>query len=324
MLKQQTKVNTFRQSRLVLAGLLSLLLGSGIAGCAATAPAPAGVLVEQPLTPEPMVVPYRTEIAIARLNEILQSAELTEPQRARLYYDRGVMYDSVGLAALARFDFMRALRLKPDMADAYNFIGIHHTLNGDFDSAYEAFDSALELEPDYQYVYLNRAIALQYDDKLELALRDFKQFQSIQPSDPYRALWLYLAQVEQSEQAAQAELRAQFVKLDKKQWASQIAAFYLGDISEQQLLNIASSNALEPKQLAEQLCEVYFYLAKWHALQKNPTQAIEYYKKTLATNVYEFVEHRYARLEMARLRQLVVAEGAAAEDAAAEDEEHAH
>lgn len=324
MLKQQTKVNTFRQSRLAFAGLLSLLLGSGIAGCAATAPAPAGVLVEQPLTPEPMVVPYRTEIAIARLNEILQSAELTEPQRARLHYDRGVMYDSVGLAALARFDFMRALRLKPDMADAYNFIGIHHTLNGDYDSAYEAFDSALELDPDYQYVYLNRAIALQYDDKLDLALRDFKQFQSIEPSDPYRALWLYLAQVEQSEQTAQAELRARFAKLDQKQWASQIAAFYLGDISEQQLLNIASSNALEPKQLAEQLCEVYFYLAKWHALQKNPTQAIEYYKKTLATNVYEFVEHRYARLEMARLRQQVVAEGAAAEDAATEEDGHAH
>ncbi len=319
MQKLQTKFKTLRQSRLALAGLLSLLLGSGIAGCVTTAPAPAGVLVEQPLTPEPMQVPYRTEIAIARLNEILQSADLTEPQRARLFYDRGVMYDSVGLSALARFDFMRALRLKPDMADAYNFIGIHHTLNGDYDSAYEAFDSALELDPDYQYVYLNRAIALQYDEKFELALRDFKQFQNIQPSDPYRALWLYLAQVQQSKETAATTLAAQFKQLDQKQWATQIAAFYLGTISEQQLLNIASSNALEPKQLAEQLCEVYFYLAKWHALQQNPTQAIEYYKKSLATNVYEFVEHRYARLEMARLRHQVVAEGVAAEDA-----EHVH
>lgn len=319
MQKQQTKLNPLRQSRLALAGLLSLLLGSGIAGCVSTTPAAAGVLVEQPLTPEPMQVPYRTEIAIARLNEILQSPELTEPQRARLYYDRGVMFDSVGLTALARFDFMRALRLKPDMADAYNFIGIHHTLNGEYDAAYEAFDSALELEPDYQYVYLNRAIALQYDDKLELALRDFKQFQSIQPSDPYRALWLYLAEVQQSKEVAIQGLASQLPKLDQKQWATQIAAFYLGSISEQQLLNIAGSNALEPKQLAEQLCEVYFYLAKWHTLQQNPTQAIEYYKKSLATNVYEFVEHRYARLEMARLRHQVVAEGAAAEDA-----EHVH
>jgi lipoprotein NlpI len=130
---------------------------------------------------------------------------------------------------------------------------------------------------------------------------------------------LYLAEVEQSKEIASANLAAQFKALDQKQWATQIAAFYLGTITELQLLNIASSNGLEPKQLAEQLCEVYFYLAKWHALQQNPTQAVEYYKKSLATNVYEFVEHRYARLEMARLRHQVVAEGAAAEDA-----EHVH
>ena len=41
-------------------------------------------------------------------------------------------------------------------------------------------------------------------------------------------------------------------------------------------------------------------------LKQNPTQVVAYYKKSLATNVYEFVEHRYARLEMTRLRQAVV------------------
>jgi len=280
-----------------------------------TSTAQPGTLVEQPLTPEPQPVPYRTEIAIARINEIVTSPEVTDEQRARLFYDRGVMYDSVGLPSLARFDFMRALRLKPNMADAYNFLGIHHTLSGDFESAYEAFDSALELEPDYQYVYLNRAIALQNDDKLDLALRDFRQFQQIKPEDPYRALWLYLAEIELSKEQADKTLAALMPKLDEKQWSRQIAAFYLGQISEQQLLAVASDNVTEPKQLAEQLCEVYFYLAKWHALQKNPTQAIEYYKKTLSTNIYEFVEHRYARLEMAKLRQQVVAQ---------DEHDHAH
>ena len=60
------------------------------------------------LTPEPLQVPYRNELAIARLSEILQRAELTEAQSAQLFYDRGVMYDSVGLRSLARLDFMRA------------------------------------------------------------------------------------------------------------------------------------------------------------------------------------------------------------------------
>ena len=304
-------------TKLAHASLLPLLLSAvvGLSGCATTSTVQPGVLVEQPLTPEPQPFPYRTEIAIARINEIVMSPEVTDEQRARLFYDRGVMYDSVGLTSLARFDFMRALRLKPDMADAYNFLGIHHTLSGDFESAYEAFDSALELEPEYQYVYLNRAIALQNDDKLELALRDFRQFQQIKPDDPYRALWLYLAEIEVSKQQADQHLAAILSKLDEKQWARHIAAFYLGQITEQQLLAIASDNVTEPKQLAEQLCEVYFYLAKWHTLQNNPTQAVEYYKKTLATNIYEFVEHRYARLEMTKLRQQVVAQ---------DEQSHAH
>lgn len=304
-------------TKLAQASLFPLLLvaAAGLSGCVTTSTAQPGILVEQPLTPEPQPIPYRTEIAIARINEIVASPEVSDEQRARLFYDRGVMYDSVGLPSLARFDFMRALRLKPDMADAYNFLGIHHTLSGDFESAYEAFDSALELEPDYQYVYLNRAIALQNDDKLDLALRDFRQFQQIKPEDPYRALWLYLAEIELSKEQADKTLAALMPKLDEKQWSRQIAAFYLGQISEQQLLTVASDNVTEPKQLAEQLCEVYFYLAKWHALQNNPTQAIEYYKKTLSTNIYEFVEHRYARLEMAKLRQQVVAQ---------DEHDHAH
>lgn len=292
-------------TKLLLAPLL-LVAVVALPACQLAPKAPVGVLVEDPLEPEPLAAPLRTEIAVARISEMLQNAKLTESERARLHYDRGVMYDSVGLSALARYDFMRALRLQPDMADAYNFIGIQHTISGDFEMAYDAFDSALELEPKYQYAYLNRGIALQYDGKLTLAISDFQQFQAMKPEDPYRSLWLYLAQVEQSAPQALAELTKHQQGLDPKVWASQIVAFYLGQISEAELLRSASRNISEPRQLAEQLCEVYFYLARWHGLQKNPTQAVAYYKKSLATNVYEFVEHRYARLEMTRLRQAVV------------------
>lgn len=287
---------------------LPLLLCAAVvfAGCQLAPKAPAGVLLENPLEPEPLAAPFRTEVAIARISEMLQSGKMSEQERARLHYDRGVMYDSVGLSALARYDFMRALRLKPDMADAYNFMGIQHTLNGDFDQAYEAFDAALELEPKYQYAYLNRAIALQYDGKQELAIDDFRAFQALKPDDPYRSLWLFLAIAEQSEAEALAMLAQAQSKLDPEVWASQIVAFYLGQINEQQLLQKAATGAIEPRELAEQLCEMYFYLAKWHSLKQNPTQALAYYKKSLSTNVYEFVEHRYARIEMALLRQAVV------------------
>lgn len=281
----------------------SLLLCAAVitTGCATSPKAPQGVLVEDRLLPEAEATPVRSEIAISRITEMLQSAALDKSQQAKLYYERGVMYDSVGLSVLARIDLIRALRLKPDMADAYNFIGIHHTMNAEYESAFEAFDSALELDPKYQYAYLNRGIALQYDDKLELAINDFKTFQSLQPNDPYRALWRYFAEFERDREQARAALASAQQGLDQQVWATQIVAFYLGQISEDELKAIAIE-ATDPKQLSEQLCELYFYLAKWQQMQNNPTDAAKYYKLALATNVFEFVEYRHARIELTRLR----------------------
>jgi lipoprotein NlpI len=280
-------------SRVAPLALLATLLG----GCASQPSVKAGWLV-----PEPQAVSYRTELAIARLSEILYRAELSEEQSAQLYYDRGVMYDSVGLRSLARIDFMRALRLKPDMADAYNFVGIHHTVNGEFDAAYEAFDSALELAPEHEFAYLNRGIALYYAGKTELAVRDFSRFLALKPNDAYRVIWLYMARNEVSVEQALTALKQDLLQLDKADWSTNIVRFLAGEISEKALLDSVLQDLSSPQLLAERLCEVYFYLAKWHESNNRPEQALSYYKQVLATNVYEFVEHRYARLEMARLR----------------------
>ena len=279
-------------SRVAPLALLATLVG----GCAAQPPA------VNWLTPEPLAVSYRTELAIARLSEILYRAELSEEQSAQLYYDRGVMYDSVGLRTLARLDFMRALRLKPDMADAYNFVGIHHTVSGDFNSAFEAFDSALELAPEHEFAYLNRGIALYYADKTELAVADFERFLALKPADAYRMIWLYLAQSELSADAAANQLKQNMQALDQAEWSTNIVRFLAGEMTEKALLDSVLKDLSSQQLLAERLCEVYFYLAKWHESHGEPEKALEYYKQVLATNVFEFVEHRYARLEMARLR----------------------
>lgn len=254
------------------------------------------------LTPEPLQVPYRNELAIARLSEILQRAELTEAQSAQLFYDRGVMYDSVGLRSLARLDFMRALRLKPDMPEVYNLLGIHYTLSGNFSEAYEAFDSTLELAPDYDFAYLNRAIAFYYAGRFDLAEADFDTFYQVKPSDPYRVLWRYIGFAERDAKQAQAMLQQHLLVLDADDWATNLVRFYAGELSEKALLESILVGLNNPRQLAERLCEAYFYLAKWHQARGDANQALIYYHKTLATNVYEFVEHRYARMEMAKLR----------------------
>lgn len=283
------------KTRYKLALLAGLIILTGCAQQSATK-------VEAWLTPEPQQVPYRNELAIARLSEILQRAELTEAQSAQLFYDRGVMYDSVGLRSLARLDFMRALRLKPDMPEVYNLLGIHYTLSGNFSEAYEAFDSTLELAPDYDFAYLNRAIAFYYAGRFDLAEADFDTFHQVKPSDPYRVLWRYIGFAERDAKQAQAVLQQHLVALDVDDWATNLVRFYARELSEKALLESILVGLDNPRQLAERLCEAYFYLAKWHQARGDANQALIYYHKTLATNVYEFVEHRYARMEMAKLR----------------------
>lgn len=278
--------------------VLAAALLLGLTGCATQhSHAPAYWL-----TPEPLPVPERTEVAIARLTEILHRAELTEQQSAQLHYDRGVMYESVGLTSLARFDFMRALRLQPDLAGAYNFMGIHYTLAGNFDQAYEAFDSVLELDPGYEFAYLNRALALYYAGRIDLSLYDFVEFQQRDVTDPYRAVWLFLAQSELDPATAAEQLAMQRATLNDNNWGTQLADFFLGRLSEADLLYSVTNELTSQKQLAERLCEAYFYLAKWHSMQGDTERAMHNFKLSLATNVFEFLEHRYARLELARLR----------------------
>lgn len=135
-----------RTTAVVLLAGVSIFL----TGCVVT---PSGESDQGKVMVEPVMPDYKLEITLAKLNEILASAELTDAQRARFYYDRGVIYDAVGLRILSRIDFHQALKVQPNLADAYNFIGIYYTQEGQFESAYEAFDAVLELSPDYDYAF---------------------------------------------------------------------------------------------------------------------------------------------------------------------------
>ncbi|QYJ96727.1 lipoprotein NlpI [Shewanella alkalitolerans] len=278
---------------------LSLLL----TGCVSTQPAATaeqGKLMIAPVMPD-----YKLEVTLARLNDILASAELTPEQRARFHYDRGVIYDSVGLRILSRIDFHQSLKLQPNLADAYNFIGIYYTQEGEFESAYEAFDAVLELSPDYDYAYLNRGIALYYGQRDELAVADMQSFYQANEQDGYRALWLYITESKLDGEQAMQHLAANRAKLDDSQWSTTLVDFYLGKESREQVFEVAKQGLSHPNEYAERLCEAYFYIAKIAEKQGNYSDAANYFRLALATNIYDFVEHRYARVELAKINELI-------------------
>ncbi|KXI28439.1 lipoprotein NlpI [Paraglaciecola hydrolytica] len=285
--------------------LVSLVLCSTfLGGCAMnTATQQSSTQMSNLLLAEPAPMSVRSQMAIARYNQILAQVSLKDEERAQLLHQRGMLYDSVGLAGLAQFDFNQAIQLKPDLAEAYNSIGVHFTQQMEFIQAYEAFDATLDINPDYEFAFLNRGIALYYGGRPDLAMQDLGAFYTKDSSDPYRALWSYLAASEINKEQALKDLAIARKNLDKDNWATNLVDLYLDKISENKLLNALISGVSSQQQLTDRLCEAYFYLGKYHSAKGERGIASNYFKLALSTNVFEYVEHRYARLELNMLRE---------------------
>ncbi len=259
-------------------------------------------VVSQLVIAEPLAINFKSEIAIARYSEVLNKVKISDEQKAQLLYERGVAYDNVGLRSLARYDFTQAIKLQPTLTDAYNFLGIHFTQLKEFDEAYQKFDAVLELSPEHEYAHLNRGIALYYGDRPELAAQDFINFHYKQSDDPYRLLWLYLAEYEVDPILAQQKLKQRAKNVNERTWAKQIIYLLLGDISQTEFIGDLTIDINSSKELTDRLCEAYFYLGKHNQNQHNLGAAANFFKLSLSTNVYEFIEHRYARLELELMR----------------------
>ncbi|MEW9796767.1 lipoprotein NlpI [Alteromonas sp. CYL-A6] len=284
--------------------LCFLLFAALMTGCAQTRAPKARSEMGNLLLAEPAPASPRSQMAIARYNQILATAGIPDEDKAELHFQRGMLYDSVGLAGLAQFDYSQAISLKPDMAQAYNSMGIHYIEQMEFIQAYEAFDSTLEIDPDYDFAFLNRGIALYYGGRSELAVNDLGKFLAKDESDPFRALWAYFAHYEISPADGKAYLDNVRPALDDGHWATSLVDLFRSEVSENDVLNSLLNGVTSQNALTDRLCEAYFYLGKYHTQRGNRGVASNYFKLALSTNVFDYVEYRYARMELNRLRQV--------------------
>lgn len=299
----------------------SLCLLLVLTGCASTSEKTGQQWVYPPMA-VPLQASVQQEIKIARLTQLLQRTDLKNEVRAKMLYERGNYYDSVGLRDLARLDFNQSLSLNPAQPDIFNLLGVFFTQVGEFDAAYEAFDSTLELDPENSYAERNRSIALYYGERYELANEEMMKHYSDDPSDPFRALWSYIIQYELAPEQATLDLQARYLERDES-WGWVLVAIMLKDISEEQAFKAILAGTRDNTLLAQRLTETYFYLAKRYHMQGDYANAISLYKLALSFNVYEYVEHRYSFLELARIFDQVKADRIAQAKAAAAKEQQA-
>ena len=249
------------------------------------------------------------QVAIRRLSDFLQQQDLSDSQKAELYFRRGLLYDEIGLMHLSYFDMLQAIENNPTLVEAYNILGIYYVRQNEFGRAYEAFDSVLELKPDHNYAYFNRAIALYYGERPQLALKDFESFYQLDSKDPYRLIWWYFAELAVEQRQTEQEKNLNALKnlqqrlqgLDQESWGVLLTKLYTKELTPKHLLELATVDNQSEQMLNEKLCEAYFYIAKYYEFAGKFDLAEFYYKAAISTHVYQFVEFRYAQTELNKL-----------------------
>ncbi len=246
---------------------------------------------------------FEQEVMVVRLTQVLQEAKLSQAERAELLFERGVIYDSLGLWSLARYDFTQAVEYNPKMAAAYNYLGLYLLLEDDYDSAIDAFNAVLELDPNYDYTRLNRGLAFYYSGRYSEAERDLQKFYEADTTDPYRALWLYFNELEIDPAEAKQKLVERSKSLSKEFWGTNIVSYFLGEFTLEQLrLKMNAQAEANTSAYAEILTETYFYLAKQTLKMNQTNEAVSLFRLAIANQVYNFVEYRFALFELAQLR----------------------
>lgn len=248
----------------------------------------------------PVQISYQDEVNLLRLNKLIAEKEgFSNKERAQMFYERGLIYDRMGLIAHSRYDLNQSIISDSSFAPAYNILGIYMLLSRSYEEAFEAFDSSVELDSQMDYSYLHRAVGLYHIQRYQLAHNDIEKFYSRDTKDPYRVLWRYIINSKIDQTEALTTLKNTSHADDDNLFAWSIIDVIAGRLTEKQFLKAIANADYNNQGLAQRLCEGYFYLGQWHKLLGDNNKANYYFKLAITTNIHDFVEYKYALMELA-------------------------
>jgi tetratricopeptide (TPR) repeat protein len=104
------------------------------------------------------------------------------PQTARTYYDRGVMFLNRGDNDTAIAEYTEAIRIDPNYAVAYNDRGLAYNNKGDYDRGIADCTQALRIDPNLANAYGNRGLAYINKGDNDRGIADCTQALRIDPN----------------------------------------------------------------------------------------------------------------------------------------------
>ncbi len=145
------------------------------------------------------------------------------------------------------------------------------------------------LAPRDSWILKGRAIGRALGGDRAGACSDFAAAHDARPDDAYAVLWTV---------GLGGDARLLESHAEKNNWRGNVARFYMGRISRDELLRIASTAPTE-REKQEHLCEAHGYIGLLAERDGDDELASASYKACVATRVTTFVEYAWAE---ARLR----------------------
>jgi lipoprotein NlpI len=213
-------------------------------------------------------------------------------------FDRGNSYAALGQHQKAIADYDAAIRLNGKYQPAYFNRGNSHQALGRYNEAIVDYDMAIKLKPDDGNAHAGRGYINFFLGHYAAAAGDFQHGAS---EDPYRAIWRYLARARSGENDTRELALNTVVKENRALWPGPVIAFYLGQVTQAQVLAAAAQG--DERKQREKGCEASFYLGEYALIRLEIPNAQRFLRKAQETCPSGFVERIAAEAELKRVQK---------------------
>jgi tetratricopeptide (TPR) repeat protein len=231
--------------------------------------------------------------ALAYANEAIRR----DKRDFRGFYMRGraLHYKREYDKALAEFD--TALQLKPMNPGSLWARSETWIDTMEYARAIEGYEAAFRLDAVYA-ADLNVGWANFFLGRFAASADSFRRRLAKEPGDRYAHLLLYLA----SRRAGGGDGAVQTLEAHRgadRSWPQPVFRFYLGELSDHQLLEAAA----EPSKAKENVCEARFYIGQWHLLRGDFSRGRSFFEACERECPHDFPEYHGALAELKRWPQ---------------------
>jgi len=236
-----------------------------------------------------------------------------DPDNREVYRASGLLALEMGRFDRAEADLAEQVRRAPSDATAWRNLGWARWGLGRYEDAIEPFTQAIDADPYNFHGYLGRGVTRLFMGQTEAALPDLERSTvSDQQRTDYGHFFLSLARMRAGQvDQARASLRAMEDQADPRRmtgnttalWRNAVRSFLLGDLNEVELLEYLNETGSVPD--PNIAVEGYYYIGMMRLLAGDRDGAIEFFRHSIATEVYNYYEYHGAVAELRALGEPV-------------------